>query len=282
MEGDEARQEEIEVLQAIYCGEGEFVAVPNDPFSFALVVCEGSATLTLDVTLSEGYPALAPIMRISSDVLSRKDIDELMKGAMIVLNGCEQGEPKICAVAEWLKEHGLQCVAAAEEQARLRAEAAEAVDIEDLRKDLIHGSRCTLWAERGDLFEVGPEWAMCHCVSKDFEMSAGIAAEFKRRFGGVQDLKSQNVDIGGVAVLEKKGRLIFYLVTKRGYKGKSTMESLELSLRAMKQHVISRGVKKLALPQIGCGLDQLSWGAVEGLVLQVFDDADVELLVRSR
>jgi len=45
-------------------------------------------------------------------------------------------------------------------------------------------------------------------------MSKGVAVAFKESFGGVDDLLSQNVVSGGVGVLEREGRYIFYLVTK--------------------------------------------------------------------
>lgn len=278
----DARDEEVDMLRAMYCGEGEFVADPHDPFSFVISLSEGAAVIGLHVALPTGYPACRPDLRLHNDVLSRDEADDLMKELTSVLDASEDGQPALYEAVEWLKENGLHRVAAAHERADAQAISANSTSDDDVRKDLVRGTRCSMWAERGDLFEVGPEWALCHCVSKDFEMSAGIAAEFKRRFGGVDDLKGQNVDVGGVAVLEKKGRLMYYLVTKKGYRGKSTMESMELSLRAMKELMVARGVRKLALPQIGCGLDQLSWGAVRGLVLQIFDDVDVELLVRSR
>ena len=38
---------------------------------------------------------------------------------------------------------------------------------------------------RGDLFDVGTDWALCHCVSRDLQMSAGIAVTFMEKFGGL-------------------------------------------------------------------------------------------------
>lgn len=41
------------------------------------------------------------------------------------------------------------------------------------------------------------------------------------------------------------------------------------------------GVRKLAMPKIGCGLDRLQWSNVEDLVLRVFDHVEIDILVRS-
>lgn len=44
---------------------------------------------------------------------------------------------------------------------------------------------------KGDLFLVGENVSLAHCVSEDFRMSKGIATEFKKRFEGQQELLSQ-------------------------------------------------------------------------------------------
>ena len=83
-----------------------------------------------------------------------------------------------------------------------------------------------MWEERGDLFDVGTDWALCHCVSRDLKMSAGIAATFKEQFGGLEDLRRQRIDVGNVGVLQSNGRHVYYLVTKGKYSDKPTLASL--------------------------------------------------------
>lgn len=81
---------------------------------------------------------------------------------------------------------------------------------------------------RGDLFDCPKTAALAHCVSEDMAMGKGIAKEFKKRFAGKTDLIDQGkieitnsnavpristgIKTGGVAVLEREGRYIFYLV----------------------------------------------------------------------
>lgn len=43
----------------------------------------------------------------------------------------------------------------------------------------------------GDLFDVANNVSLAHCVSSDFAMGAGIAAEFKKQFKGTGDLIAQ-------------------------------------------------------------------------------------------
>ena len=83
---------------------------------------------------------------------------------------------------------------------------------------------------RGDLFDCRSTASLAHCVSEDLHMGRGIAKEFKKRFEGAQELKTQGRSVcvhnifsckhaayagivsGGVAVLERGDRCIFYLV----------------------------------------------------------------------
>lgn len=131
----------------------------------------------------------------------------------------------------------------------------------------------------GDLFESPKSSSLAHCVAADFLMAAGIAVKFKSLFGQVDTLKSQNVKTGGVAVLKVSERYLYYLVTKvRSYE-KPTYPDLMSSLSAMKDHMVNKGVKELAMPQIGCGLDGLSWDKVEKMIKQVFQETDVEITV---
>ena len=47
----------------------------------------------------------------------------------------------------------------------------------------------------------------------------------------------------------------------------------------MKDHCQRNNVKSVALPRIGCGLDQLSWEKVAEIIREVFRDEDVTIKV---
>jgi len=274
--GDDMRASEMEMLQAMYGGDGEFVQMPDDEFSCTLrPTQEGAQNLELEVTLPEGYPTVSPALRIICDVVARAGMDALNEGMAAVLEE-NAGEQCMTIVVEWLLENLPQHIQAIPQEEVVAPESAEPA-----HRGQRNGTKCTMWDERGDLFEVGADWALCHCVSKDLDMSAGIAVTFKKVFSGVEDLKRQQIDVGGCGVLQKKGRYVYYLVTKNKHGGKPNMQTLRASLEAMRTHVQKNGVKRLAMPKIGCGLDRLSWGAVQELVLEVFDDVEVELCARS-
>ena len=86
---------------------------------------------------------------------------------------------------------------------------------------------------------------------------------------------------GGLAYLKRNGRFIYYLVTKPRYYKKPTMNSLKHSILEMKQHCVQNGVKYLAMPQIGCGLDKLKWNEVRSMLCSIFRHTDIQIVVYS-
>ena len=138
---------------------------------------------------------------------------------------------------------------------------------------------CRVLEKRGDLFSCDKSFSLAHCVSEDLEMSKGIAKIFKNKFCGVPELMKQDKTTGDVATLQRGGRFIYYLVTKDRYFQKPTYGSLESSLVAMRRHAVQYGVRNVAMPKIGCGLDKLDWGRVRSLIETVFDDTDIHFTV---
>ena len=132
---------------------------------------------------------------------------------------------------------------------------------------------------KGDLFTCPQEASLAHCVSKDFHMSKGIAVPFKEKFKGVQDLISQNVKKGECAYLRREDRYIFYLVTKKKYWGKPTLQSLASSLESMRDHCLNFNVRELCMPKIAAGLDELCWEDVEGIIKKVFVDIPIDITI---
>lgn len=87
------------------------------------------------------------------------------------------------------------------------------------------------------------------------------------------------VPVGGCAYLRVDDGYIFYLITKQKYSHKPTMSSLESSLRAMRDLCVQHGVRQLAMPRIGCGLDRLNWTEVSELIQQLFQSDDIEITI---
>lgn len=101
----------------------------------------------------------------------------------------------------------------------------------------------------------------------------------RNKFGSIQALTNQNVQKGGVAIIQDNNRFIYYLVTKDKSHQKPTYEHLFSSLVAMREHMRQNNISKLAIPRIGCGLDRLVWNKVQDQLYEIFGDDNVEIIV---
>ncbi|KAM6924969.1 ADP-ribose glycohydrolase OARD1 [Xenentodon cancila] len=133
----------------------------------------------------------------------------------------------------------------------------------------------------GDLFSCPVDEALAHCISEDYRMGAGIAVLFKKRFGGVHELKEQNKVMGQCAVLTREKRFIYYLITKKKFSQKPTYDSLRRSLEDMKSHCVNNEVMRISMPRIGCGLDRLQWAKVSEILEEVFKHTEITVTVYS-
>ena len=116
---------------------------------------------------------------------------------------------------------------------------------------------CVLKTVYGDLFTCPPTSSMAHCVSRDLQMSQGIAHKFKTVFGCVGDLYSQLPRVGSVVYLSRPSRFIYYIVTKRFFYQKPQLGDYIAALHSLRDLVLSHSVTELAVPRLGCGLDRI-------------------------
>lgn len=124
---------------------------------------------------------------------------------------------------------------------------------------------------KGDLFSSSKLVALAHCVSADFKMGAGIAVEFRERFGNVDALIESKTRVGNVATLKFEDRApVYYLVTKEKYYEKPTYETLTSCLVNLAKCCVRDSIHHLAIPALGCGLDRLEWSRVKQIILDIF------------
>lgn len=122
--------------------------------------------------------------------------------------------------------------------------------------------------EFGNIFDPKyNEAALAHCVGNDFAMGAGVAVEFRRRFGSVEWLRTNSRGVGTTLRLDHQGRSIFYLVSKpHSSWSKPTYESLTSCLRDLFAQMRTLHLETVVMPRIGCGLDGLNWDVVRGIL----------------
>ena len=141
----------------------------------------------------------------------------------------------------------------------------------------------TYHEEQMNLLSVPQGWWIAHCISGDFALGAGIAKQIDEAFGMRDMLRIQwgfisekNPDMGFWCA--PCGNVL-NLITKNKYWHKPTLASMREALEDMLKVVEERGVKKIAMPKIGCGLDRLNWDDVSPMIQDVFKNTDVEIMV---
>ena len=135
---------------------------------------------------------------------------------------------------------------------------------------------------KGDLFSAPPSSSLAHCISKDCRLGKGIAKLFKQKYGRIDELMRMGTQVGGVSPLRIGpigSKFVYNLVTKEKYYQKPTYDSLKKSLEAMRDHAVQHHVKEVAMPKIGCGLDQLDWPKVLETIKDVFGETPIHVRV---
>jgi len=117
-------------------------------------------------------------------------------------------------------------------------------------------------------------------------MGAGIAVEFKERFGHLAYLKSLKRQPGQVATLpicDSSGEInkyIFNVVTKpRSANCLPREEEFRPAVKELASLCASLGVQTLAMPQIGAGLDRQPWRWAKNIIEEAFAGSDTDVLI---
>lgn len=129
---------------------------------------------------------------------------------------------------------------------------------------------------RGNLFDSSD--SLAHCVGSDFVMGAGIAVEFKSRFGRQKELQKMHISTGNFAVFKHGERYIYYLVTKPKSAGSlPTYKTMEECIEKMFDDARSKRITDISMPRIGCGLDRLNWDIVKDIIKLYQGDVNVKI-----
>lgn len=137
----------------------------------------------------------------------------------------------------------------------------------------------------GDLFEAhnilgvsGLHYA--HCISGDYAMGAGIAKTFDRTFHLKDYLKIHHPEPLPHPSCCRIHH-VYNLVTKAHYWDKPNYQTLTDAVVQMRDMMEQDNVRLVAMPQIGCGLDQLKWDRVYEILSQVFSGYPMEIVIFS-
>ena len=135
----------------------------------------------------------------------------------------------------------------------------------------------------GDLFAEPGVTHLAHCISADCKMGAGIAKTFVARFGPSsfrQRVAAMAPVVGCVVTLPtESGKTVYNLVTKENYYDKPVLPAVIEALMSMRSHARAKGVRRIAMPRIGCGLDGLRWTDVRQAIEYLFGQSGIQILI---
>ena len=138
---------------------------------------------------------------------------------------------------------------------------------------IIHGTEDSILQQ---LHSIG------HCISSDAKMSKGFADLLSQRISGLRDTCRQTKLLSGQTFpfWDRAGnRYIYNLVTKTKFSEKPNLTTLSLTLEEMKSHARLYGISTIAIPKIGCGLDQMNWQEVVKLLRDIFAYSNIRIVV---
>lgn len=140
----------------------------------------------------------------------------------------------------------------------------------------------------GNVLET-PAEALVNTVNTVGVMGKGIALQFRKAFPAnydayVEACKRDEVVIGRVFVTELTGqltgpRLIINFPTKEHWRSSSRLADIAAGLVDLRQVLIDREVRSIAVPPLGCGLGGLNWTDVRPLIEAALDDLPLQVFL---
>jgi O-acetyl-ADP-ribose deacetylase (regulator of RNase III) len=134
----------------------------------------------------------------------------------------------------------------------------------------------------GDILTDGSE-ALVNPVNCAGVMGAGLAKQFKEAFplnfwAYEKECFNKHVNLGRVYVYETgqltNPKYIVNFPTKGHWSGKSDFDDICAGLVNLKEEIISRDIKSVAIPPLGCGLGFLCWKEVRDLMVYILGELD--------
>lgn len=141
-----------------------------------------------------------------------------------------------------------------------------------------------LIVRHGDLFASDDLDALAHGCNCRGVMGAGIAREFRRRWPDMYQAYRQRCLSGSVSPGDllpwQTGQLVIYNMATQDQPGRyATIEAVRQSAAAMIRHAQLRGISRIGMPQIGCGIGGLAWPDVQAVLTDAAAQSEVELVV---
>lgn len=120
---------------------------------------------------------------------------------------------------------------------------------------------------QGDIFESKCQ-AIINTVNCEGKMGKGLAYQFKKKFPEMEQdyvkvCKKGELYPGKLHIYQENKYLIINFPTKNKWREKSKIEYIINGLRRLKEEVVKRDIKSVAIPPLGAGNGGLNWNEVK-------------------
>lgn len=120
---------------------------------------------------------------------------------------------------------------------------------------------------KGDIFESQCQ-AIINTVNCEGKMGKGLAYQFKKKFPEMEQdyikaCKKGELYPGKLHIYQENKFLIINFPTKNKWREKSKIEYIINGLRKLKEEVVKRDIKSVAIPPLGAGNGGLNWNEVK-------------------
>ena len=144
-----------------------------------------------------------------------------------------------------------------------------------------------------DVTKLDSRFVICHCISVDCAMGAGVVVPIKQKHVNIKPscikyVKEMTPEkaLGTSFRYEDNAGVCYNMFSKRWVRDNAQnlgetiyLENLRSCLKDLRNQMVFRSEKYLAMPKIGSGLDRCNWENVKKIINEVFSDTDINILV---
>jgi len=145
---------------------------------------------------------------------------------------------------------------------------------------------------KGDLFKVDRnKWVIAHCISADVtptkNMNKGIAKIFRSTYPEMASNIFKMLKVGKAIRYHVNGHTIYNLVTKDkvwqkaiGNYEEKYYSQLVQALESMRDQMLEKEEKFLAMPKIASGLDKGNWNKISEYIRGIFANTKITIQIK--
>jgi hypothetical protein len=123
-----------------------------------------------------------------------------------------------------------------------------------------------------------PHMPVAHCISEDRAQTKGIAKDICEICP--ENRNVEFVPMGCVSMTRTSNHVVFNLVTKEKFYQKPKYETLKKCLIHLREHLVNDPlITKIAIPELGCGLDLLRWERVLPMLKQALQGLPIDIYI---